>query len=45
MIYNYVSIINIFYGNVLLALNYFKLNTFILLHYGLYIRYIIILIY
>jgi len=42
MVYNYVNFINIFYDKELLALNYYKLNTFILIHCGLYINYITI---
>jgi len=42
MVYNYVNFINIFYDKELLALNYFKLNAFILIHCGLYIIYITI---
>jgi len=34
MVYNYVNFINIFYDKELLALNYSKLNAFILIHYG-----------
>jgi len=37
MVYNYVNFINIFYDKELLALNYSKLNAFILIHCGLYI--------
>ena len=37
MIYNYVNFIKIFYDKELLALNYSKLNAFILIHCGLYI--------
>jgi len=37
MVYNYVKFINIFYDKELLALNYSKLNAFILIHCGLYI--------
>jgi len=40
MVYNYVNFINIFYDKELLALNYSKLNAFILIHCGLYIIYI-----
>jgi len=32
MVYNYVNFINIFYDKELLALNYSKLNAFILIH-------------
>jgi len=39
MVYNYVNFINIFYDKELLALNYSKLNAFILIHCGLYIIY------
>jgi len=42
MVYNYVNFINIFYDKELLALNYSKLNAFILIHCGLYIIYITI---
>jgi len=42
MVYNYVNFINIFYDKELLALNYSKLNAFILMHCGLYIIYITI---
>ena len=42
MVYNYVNFINIFYDKELLALNYSKLNAFILIHCGLYIIYIAI---
>jgi len=38
MVYNYVNFINIFYDKEFLALNYSKLNTFILMHCGLYIN-------
>ena len=39
MVYNYVNFINIFYYIELLALNYSKLNAFILIYCGLYIIY------
>jgi len=42
MVYIYVNFINIFYDKELLALNYSKLNVFILIHCGLYIIYITI---
>jgi len=42
MVYNYVNFINIFYYKELLALNYSKLNLFLLIYYGLYIIYITI---
>jgi len=42
MVYNYVNFINIFYEKEFLALNYSKLNSFILEHFGLYIIYITI---
>jgi len=42
MVNNYVNFINIFYDKELLALNYSKLNAFILIHCGLYIIYITI---
>jgi len=42
MVYNYANFINIFYDKELLALNYSKLNAFILIHCGLYIIYITI---
>jgi len=37
MVYNYVNFINIFYDKELLALNYYKLNAFILFYCGLLI--------
>ena len=40
MVYNYVNFIDVFYDKELLALNYSKLNAFILIHCGLYIIYI-----
>jgi len=41
MVYNYVNFINIFYNKELNSkFNYSKLNTFILIHCGLYIIYI-----
>jgi len=39
MVYNYVNFINTFYDKELLALNYSKLNAFILIYCGLYIFY------
>jgi len=42
MVYNYVNFINIFYDKELLALNYCKLNAFILIYCGLNIDYITI---
>jgi len=42
MVYNYVNFINIFYDKELLALNYSKLNAFILIQCGLNIIYITI---
>jgi len=42
MVYNYFDFIKIFYDKELLALNYSKLNSFILIYCGLYIIYITI---
>jgi len=42
MVYNYVNFINIIYDKELLALNYSKLNAFMLIYCGLYIIYNII---